>query len=92
MLVAQIDRSVKDCKTVVTQYSLDHYWSQMWNLDIDHMPNSLPDKEKFTAVRNLFHGYSRRGTSSMQMQVGAKETLQKKMRSWTRSKEEQAKM
>ena len=30
-------------KTIPTQKSLDHYIAQQWNLDIDNMPNLLPD-------------------------------------------------
>ena len=34
----------ENTRVIPTQYSLDHYWAQQWNLDIDNMPGNLPEK------------------------------------------------
>ena len=31
-------------KTVLDQYSLDHYMAQQWNLDVDNMPGTMPEQ------------------------------------------------
>ena len=48
-------------QTVVTQYSLDHYWAQQWNLNIDDFPASLP--ESLMTVQKLFYNYGKRGVA-----------------------------
>ena len=45
-------------RTIVTQYSLDHYMAQQWNLEVDNFPASLPDHLK--AVQDMFTNYNRR--------------------------------
>ena len=45
--------------TVASQYSLDHYWAQQWNLDIDNLPHSLHDYPE--KVQKMFKGYNLKG-------------------------------
>ena len=46
-------------KTVASQYSLDHYLAQQWNLDIDNMPYTLP--EELSKVQKRFSSQLRQG-------------------------------
>lgn len=72
-----------DRKTIVTQKSLDHYWAQQWNLDIEHFPASLP--EPLLPVQKLFYRYAKRGVAMNNVTGGAKATLAKKLRQWGQS-------
>ena len=41
---AETGPQAEGTRTVPTQYSLDHYLAQQWNLDLDNLPRSLPDE------------------------------------------------
>ena len=68
-------RQQEGTMTVATQYSLDHYWAQQWNLDLENLPHSLheyPDK-----VQKMFKSYNRRGHEKQMISVGSKQTLKR---------------
>ena len=70
--------------TVVTKYSLDQYWAQQWNLDIDNMPGTLPEERN--QVQKLFQNYSRRGIQK-KVKPSSKPTLTKKLTQWDKAQE-----
>jgi len=67
-------------RTVPTQYSLDHYIAQQWNLDVDNMPHSLP--ENLAIVAKRFNSYIRRGVQQVKIKANPKPTLKKKIGQW----------
>ena len=69
--------------TMPTEYSLDHYMAQQWNLDVDAMPGALP--ERWAAVERLFKAYSRRKVGTTQHKPSSKPTLQKKLNQWQKA-------
>ena len=76
--------------TVVTQYSLDHYLAQQWNLDIEKFPNTLP--ASMETVKKMFHHYSYRDGEKTQLKGATKATYAKKLKEWTKGEEEKALM
>ena len=73
--------------TLPTQLSLDHYWAQQWNLDVDKMPGTLPPE--LADVQRLFSSYSRKGIPRVSMKPSSKPTLQKKLSQWNKAQVEQ---
>ena len=74
----------------MTQYSLDHYWTQQFNLDVDNFPHSLPDK--YNSIYKLFSHNNKVKDEKMTIKSGSKQTLAKKMKQWTAAEEEKALM
>ena len=65
---------------------MDHYLAQQWNLDVDNMPASMPDK--FEKAQKMFINYSRRGFGSQTVKGATKQTLAKKLKQWARGEAE----